>query len=409
VSALKSCLPFIATGLLYVLVRYLILHQMRQFEPGAPGLVDVLLTQPAIIVFYIRQAFLPFIFGPIYGVRYVNAGNIGLTNFLLPSLLLAATAYVSYWLFKRVVVYRLGLIFFFLPLILLLDPRVFLPEQLVQDRYLYLPIIGAMIIIGGGLVELAERFLRGNAQMKERAVLAAGLVIACLLTVVTLRYNPAWNDNTALWERGIRVDPSSSLAYGFLGAAYQQAGRLTEAKAMVARALEIKPDLTLAHITRGIIALHEQRYKDAEQDLQPVLNRYPEMYAAREQLAVIYQQEGRLDEAIALSQEGRRRSPARYGLYTINLAVLHKLAGRDANALAELESLLPVLNSSHDSNLFIAWWYLGALYRDQGKVDSAVNAFERYLKATDGINDPQVKSSRDLAVQNLQQLKASNK
>ncbi|MEK6302940.1 MAG: tetratricopeptide repeat protein [Acidobacteriota bacterium] len=405
VAALKRCLPFLAAALIFVIVRYQILQVMRQFAPGAPGIGDVLLTVPSMLIFYVRQLLFPFEFGPIYSVRYVTATNIGLMNFLLPVILLATLAYAAHRLYKRNLVFRFGLIWLFLPLVLVLDPRIFVSEMLVQDRYLYLPVFGAAMLFGGGLVELAGRVIRGGARKRELAAVGAGLLIACALAVITLRFNPVWNNGVSLWEQGVRVDPSSALANAQLGNEYQRAGRLGEAKDAISRAIELGPDMTTAYLTRGIIAVRERRYEDAERDLKQVLNSFPDYDVPREQLAVAYQQQGRLDESIALFEEGRRLIPAKQPLYTINIAVLHKLTNRNAEALAELESLLPGLNSTGDPDVLIAWWYLGELYREQGRADHAVTSYERYLKATEGDGNPQVIRLRDLATQSLRQVK----
>src|SRR5215813_12996421 len=64
-------------------------------------------------------------------------------------------------------------------------------------------------------------------------------------------------------------------------------------------------------------------------------------------------------------------------------------------------SLLPVLNTTRDPDVLVAWWYLGELYREQGRTDNATAAYDRYLKATEGGNDPQVNKQRDLAAPRL--------
>jgi tetratricopeptide (TPR) repeat protein len=404
-AALKRSIPFVAVAFIFIVTRYQLLHSMRQLAPDAPALGDVLLTLPAILFFYIRQAFLPFEFSPIYGVRYVDGTNVGVMNFLLPLVVLAALGYAAYRLCRRDKVYRLAVVWFIAPLLPVLDPRIFVSEMLVQDRYLYLPLFGAALLISAGLSELVARWMRDNQRRQERAALATGLVVACLLAVMTLRANPVWASGVALWEQGVRVDSSSAIAQAYLANEYQRAGRLADAKQATTRAIELRPDMTSARLTRGIIAVRERRYEDAERDLKDVLNAFPDYDVAREQLALAYQQQGKLDEAIALFDEGRRLIPAKQSLYTINLAVLYKLAGREQQAQSTLESLLPVLNTTSDLDLLVAWWYLGELYRAQGRADDAANAYGRYLKATEGSNDAQVKRLRDSATHTLQQLK----
>jgi len=155
----------------------------------------------------------------------------------------------------------------------------------------------------------------------------------------------------------------------------------------------------------GIIANREQRYDDAVASLKQVLAVYPDYDTALDQLGLAYQQQGKFDEAIALFDQGRQRMVYKREAYTINIAVLEAMAGRKTEALAELESLVPQLDTVTSPDIIKAWWYLGELYRVQGRVDDAKSAYERYLKATEGNSDPQVRRLRDLATQSLQQLK----
>jgi len=404
-AAFRRCSPFIAVCLIFVVVRYEILHTIRQLAPDAGSIGDALLTIPSILIFYIRQIFFPFEFGPVYGVRYVNTTNIGLTNFLLPLVLMAALTVGACRLLKRSTEYQIALIWLLLPLVLVVDARVFVSELLVQDRYLYLPIFGGAILIGSALVELSARIIRGDLRRTASVALAGGLLIACALAVIALRFNPIWANGVALWEQGVRVDPSSAFAHAQLGNEYQRAGRLAEAKQETSRAIELRPDMTTAYLTRGTIAVRERRYDEAERDLKRVLNAFPDYDVAREQLALAYQQQGRFDESISLFEEGRRLIPAKEMLYRINIAVLDKLANRNAEAQLELESLVPGLNPTSDADLLIAWWYLGELYRAQGIIDKASSAYKQYLRSTEGNDEPQVRRLRDLSSESLRQMK----
>src|SRR5436305_226220 len=122
--------------------------------------------------------------------------------------------------------YQLGLIWFLLPLAPALNTRIFLAEMLVQDRYLYLPLFGALIMIATGLVTLAERILPARAPAFQPAASVAGLVISIGFVILTRMYNPVWNNDVTLFEYGVGVDPSSSFAYSHLSNEYQRAGRL---------------------------------------------------------------------------------------------------------------------------------------------------------------------------------------
>ena len=403
--AFQRSLPFLVTAAIFLLLHYQVLHGFQIVAPTGPSFSEMLLSIPGVMLFYIRQTLFPFSLSPFHGLRPVTANHLGLANFVLPLVILTVLGYLIYKLARRRAEVQLGLIWFLLPLAPALNTRIFLAEMLVQDRYLYLPLFGALIMIATGLVTLAERVLPARAHAFQPAASVAGLVISIGFVILTRMYNPVWNNDVTLFEYGVGVDPSSSFAYSHLSNEYQRAGRLPEAKQALARALEIKPDLTTGHILMGIIANREQRYDDAIASLKQVLAVYPDYDTALDQLGLAYQQQGKFDEAIALFDQGRQRMVYKREAYTINIAVLEAMAGRKTEALAELESLVPQLNTATSPDIIKAWWYLGELYRVQGRADDAKGAYERYLKATEGSSDPQVRRLRDLATQSLQQLK----
>jgi tetratricopeptide (TPR) repeat protein len=403
--AFQRSLPFLAAAAIFLLLHYQVLHGFQITAPTGPSFSEMLLSIPSVLLFYVRQTLFPFSLSPFHGLRPVTVNQLGLANFVLPLVILTALGYLIYKLARRRAEVQLGLIWFLLPLAPALNTRIFLAEMLVQDRYLYLPLFGALIMIAAGLVTLAEKYLPARAHAFQPAALVAGLVIAIGFAVLTRMYNPVWNDDQTLFEYGVRVDPSSSFAYSHLSNEYQRAGRLAEAKQALERALEIRPDLTSGHILMGIIANREQRYDDAIASLKQVLAVYPDYDVALDQLGLAYQQQGKFDEAIALFDQGRQRLVYKRDAYTINIAVLEAMSGRNAEALAELESLVPQLNTATSPDIIKAWWYLGELYRVQGRADNAISAYERYLKATEGNSDPQVRRLRDLATQSMQRLK----
>lgn len=112
----------------------------------------------------------------------------------------------------------LGAAVFLLPLIPAMNSTVFPSEQIVHDRYLYLPLLGVLMI----LVRLASRFL------SSRAILIASVVIAAALSVQTYLANQVWADDLTLWFHARKVDGSSFAAAQYAAALYD-AGRYDEA------------------------------------------------------------------------------------------------------------------------------------------------------------------------------------
>jgi tetratricopeptide (TPR) repeat protein len=403
--ALERSMPFVAAAVIFVIARYWILGAMRLLVPGAPGLGSVFLTIPSLLLFYVKQIVFPVSLGPIHNLQPVTGANLGVSNFFLPVLLAAGIGYLAARLSWRDSAFRLGLIWFLLPLSTALDTRIFGLNQTVSDRYLYLPLFGGLIVLASALVRGLEALMRYDSKKVQLASYVAALALAVALAVMTTRYNRVWTSDIALWEYGVRRAPSSPVAHIFLGEGYMRASRLSEARAAFSRALEIRPDSTSANVAMGMLASREGRYEEAEAYLKRVLEVYPDDYSALEQLGLAFQHQGKVSEAIELFDRGRVIMPYKRAVYTINIAVLYKTSNRPLEAQRELESLLPQLETAVAPDELIAWWYLGDLHREQGHTEQARNAYQKYLGRTQGMDDSKVIRLRGLASHALNNLR----
>jgi serine/threonine-protein kinase len=223
------------------------------------------------------------------------------------------------------------------------------------------------------------------------------VVLALVLSGITISYNRAWVSEIALWERGVRIDPSSAIAFSHLGESYRRAERFQEARTAMERALAINPDMTVANIAMGALDLREGRYAEAEQYLRRVLSVYPDYAAALEQLGSAYMQQRKYDEAIELFREGARRMPYNSVRYEMNVAVLYRISGRPAEARRALESLRDALAVATDPAALKGFYYLGDLAREEGRVEDAKADYRSYLRATDSVRDnPEVEQLREI-------------
>lgn len=403
--ALKRSLPFVAVAVLFVAARYQVLQMVRLLAPSAPGLDSVLMTLPSLLVFYVRQVVFPFMLSPFHPLRPVTGANIGFTNFFLPLALTLGIGYLAFLLLQRKVAYRHGLVWFLIPLATAFDTRVFTHEQQVQDRYLYLPLLGALIIAAGLLVEAVERW--GGPKLKKIPAPAclAGAAIAILLAVLAIRYNSVWNNDLAFLQHSVRMDPDSAIAHYLLGEDHMKEGRLDDARAVLTRALEIAPKVIHINVSMGRLANRQRRFDEAERYLERVVKDFPQYALAVDQLGLAYQEQGKTDQAIALFERSRQNIPRKRLLYTNHIALLHRIANRPASALAELESQLSELNSSVEPDVLIGWFYLGELYREQGRADQARSAYQKYLDSTLNPSDARVEQIRERASMGIASLR----
>lgn len=402
-TAVRGCAPYIAVAAAYFAVRIGIIGMKHLMAPGGPGLAGVVLSAPEVLVFYLRHALLPLGLGPTYPLRPVTPANVGFVNFVVPALLSAAACWGAYALARRSSAYRVGLIWFFLPLAPVFDLRSFISEDFVHDRYLYLPLFGIALIAGSFALELWER---GGASPRA-AVWAIGVPVGLVLMLSTRSYNPVWMDGIALWERGVWSNPDTAFPHAQLGETYRGANRLAEARRELERALELNPRLTHAHVGLAAVAVQENRLDEAERHLQLVLTEYPDFTPGLEQLALVYQKQGKLAEAVTIFERARSKVPLRHATYTVNIAVLHRMLNRSDQALSDLEGIRDRLDGETAHEALRGWWFLGELYREKGERDQAVAAYRKYLSATAGRTEPEVVTLRKIVADTLAKVTAA--
>ncbi len=417
VQALRWTAPFIVLAVVYFIARYQVLKIVSKTNYGHVGPVEIFLTAPAILTFYVRQALFPFSVGPNYPLRPVTPATMGMTNFFIPVLIVIGLIAFVIWALRSVIprgaattsgimppaLPQIGLALFLLPLAPTFNILAFIPEHTVHDRYLYLPVLGFwMFLLPVALALLAERVNMPLKKLVQNTLLAA-LVICIPLSVQTLRYNTAWQNELALWEWAIETDPTSAFNWSQYANWLYKADRIEEAKeavdkALVSLAVSSAPDSLLV---RAKIATDEQRYADAVEDLQVVIGNQPTNVPAYEQLAVVYQQQGDLNAAAQVLLQARETNPANDCQLSSNLAVLYYLGNAKDQAQAELERIRPLTATDFSPICRQALFFLGELYVELGRTAEAQGLYQAYLQATATFTDDTSLRYRQLAQQRL--------
>src|SRR5204863_68081 len=222
---------------------------------------------------------------------------------------------------------RIGLALFLVPLIPAMNMMAFHPEQLVHDRYLYLPLLGFLIITVPAVISLLRRVAGERTSGQTVPILIAAVIVSVPLAAQTVRYNRAWTSNLALWDWGVQSDPNSAYSHELHGIQLHQAKRLEEAVAAFDQAIAIWPSAT-TYVSRATTLIDQHRFPEAERDLQEVTSKETRqvapytMYQAYERLAISFTQQGKLNEAAGSIREARRRLPRYAASLTEKLAII---------------------------------------------------------------------------------------
>jgi protein O-mannosyl-transferase len=391
--------PFAIVSVIYLITRYAILGVMQQRAGGGANPVETILSAPAVFAFYLRQMIAPYWIGPSYPLRAVTSTNIGLYNFVIP---LIVTVIAGWWMIrmaKQSKIARIGLALFWVPLLPTFNIGAFQPEQLVHDRYLYVPLLGFLVLMIPALGSLFQR-IAGERMRGEASLLFVFTVLAAIpLSAQTVRYNRAWTSNLALWELGVRSDPASAFNYQQYGVQLHQAKRLDEAIDAFDRSIQIH-SLPPTLVSRATVLIDKNRFGEAERDLREVtslqvaqVSAYT-MYQAYERLAIAAQQQRKFDEAVKSIDEARRRLPQYKAALTEKLAVILYQSGQKQEALNELRAVRDQARIERLAESRLVSYRLGLLNAELGHQDEAREAFAEFLILTKGMLTPEIKQAR---------------
>ena len=273
---------------------------------------------------------------------------------------------------------RSGL-FWIVWMIIALLPTLIVPlNVLVNERRLYLPLIG----FTGFLLWL----LQVRKEWPGRGLALFGIGLVCL-GGMTIQRNPAWRSEMTLWEDARQKSPLMARPYLRLGGVHRRAGRLEEAERAYRRVLELEPDSAPAFNNLGNLYQEKGELAKAEQAYRRALEILPSYPEALVNLATFFSRQDRVPAALELYRQAIVLSPNREEIFN-NMGTALLGAGRFAEAEEVLRRALD-LNSAAPG----IWFNLGGALEGQGRDDEAIQAYEKAI----GIDTAYAKAYYNLA------------
>ncbi|MBV9610965.1 MAG: tetratricopeptide repeat protein [Acidobacteriaceae bacterium] len=223
--------------------------------------------------------------------------------------------------------------------------------QARADRYMYLPIVGLLIMLAWGAIDLSRRWPRWKPAI---AVCALAACAACAIsTSVQIEY---WRNSETLFAHALSVTQRNYVAHHNLGLAIaSEPGRLPEAVQHYRAALEIRPDSVEAHSDFGNALAQMGQLNDAAAEYYTALRLAPDSAIPHNNLGNALFRMGRLPAAIAEYQTAVRIQPD-YAEAHNNLGAALASIGRTPEAIEQFKSALR-LNPGYQqarSNLALA-------------------------------------------------------
>ena len=296
--SLQAALWYAPVFFVYLLIRYKALSGFS--HPGTSAtLYEWFLTLPSMVLLYLRHWFVPLGLGSTYDLSY--QGQVDMAHVILPSIVLFAIGVVI-WLCRN----RLGrrevtnaIAWMVVPLLPALDTFIFKPDELVHDRYFYIPSVGAALLVALIISRLGtSRVVLFNQPLH---VVVASFTLATVLSLCAIQETDYWRNDFALCKRAHEIAPHSPTATSNLGAeligrddldaaqslleaGYREHGdfrlafnlgrvyyakqQYAEAKRYTERALELEPNFPEAHVSMAEIQLKESHPQEAQVSLR---------------------------------------------------------------------------------------------------------------------------------------------
>jgi len=208
---------------------------------------------------------------------------------------------------------------------------VFVGIQAMADRFMYLPIIGLILIVCFGAREFFNKQKAGLKTGLMGAAVALFAFVAVARTQVSY-----WKSDLALFDHARQVTKDNYLAYNVVGGAYLRQGDYARAMTNLQASLEIQPNFTDVHLTLGHAMLYAGKFNEALNEFREALrlgSRFPQdLYV---DIGATYEAMGNPTAALTNYTEAVRIDPAvpkgHLGLANMLLAV-----GRFKEAISEL-------------------------------------------------------------------------
>ncbi len=174
-----------------------------------------------------------------------------------------------------------------------------LGASVAADRYTYLPSLGPSVLVSLGIVFIYRSIIKKHKVYTANIfLLFLSILIACILSILTIQLTGIWKDSITLWNFQIMKFPDTHLAYNNISLAYANAGRYDESVNSLNRAIELNPSNSENYYNRGIghgnLGLHHK----AIEDFKMAIKLSPENAKFYNNLGVAYGSLGNYQQSI---------------------------------------------------------------------------------------------------------------
>ncbi len=362
------------------------------------SLWERVMTEWRVVVYYFTLIFLPL--PSRLNLDYDFPLSLSLINpptTILSLAVILGLIWLALYLAKKEPLISYFILWFFINLVV---ESTIVALDLVYEHRLYLPGIGAFIIIIWGL-ERAIHHLAPRLRTPLKVIMLAILTIN--LSMMTYQRNKVWQSVISILEDvakkaptnarqhvnlgvaysdakmldksikqyliGIKLDPNYPEAYNNLGNAYNRKGMYDKAVKEYLRAIRMRPTYKEAHNNLGSAYCNMGKFDMAIQEHLTALKINPDCEKSHNNLGVAYSFKREYDNAIAAYKRALEINPLFIKART-NLGLAYGLKGEPDNAVTEYKKVLQLKPYDLATN-----YNLGNIYNQKGQSELAIKYF----------------------------------
>lgn len=256
------------------------------YHGGSP--VITFLTMLTVLPRYLRLLFYPTTLSVLYYLPLKTGLDLSILLSGLLAVLLGAAGVFLYRLKRNLSFWFFVFFIGFLPVSQII-PLV----TLMNDRYMYFPMLGASAFLGSLFLSAMER-LRGY---RQKVGLAALCVVLLLLPLLSRERVSVWRNDLTLWTDTLSKCPDSEDAWYNLGRSYYDAGQMDNALGAYLRALSINPSAKDTLNNVGDIYMQKGHLLKARPFLLEALRVDPYYFEGLLNLGVNFYRSGEFEQA----------------------------------------------------------------------------------------------------------------
>lgn len=167
---------------------------------------------------------------------------------------------------------RKGFWFLFFWIALLPVSQIVPLVTIMNDRYLYLPILGFVVLAGSSYSQL----LNIGSRRLALPIHVVSMALLVVLAIVSFNRTSVWSDSITLFRDVVSKYPESDIGWRSLADATQQTGRIVEARRIYEQALTYNPNNQTVLVGLGKLLTSMNKLDEADVHLRTLLSINPE-------------------------------------------------------------------------------------------------------------------------------------